>query len=228
MDKIRSLIIKLINENFKILVESEFYDNGKNIPQGIRNWVKSTFGSEVPKYKIIQGEPEVQINMPWHQSDYETYQFFKLENNNATPVGNQVTRSGNESDSVQGHLDGESKEGKVKVPEGFVLVCYGSYPKRVEIYTGNNVQHFLPNKEQSADLNSTELIILASAKALKSFARPKFKDDAYLNLIQKGLLKPNRSITVDGLNVLLDPETKEKIENAKKLYYQQTGRYLSF
>ncbi len=224
MDKIKTLIRNVLKEIS--LQESTMYDDGKNIPQGIRNWVKSFFGSDVPRYKINQGESEVTINMPWHEADRETYQFFKLENNSATPVGNGLSRSGMEGDSPQGFEDGQRKDGKVTVPEGYVLLCVGSYPKRAEIFTGQNVQSFLPNKE-AIDLSPTELIILATAKGFKPHARPKFSDEHYANLISKGLLKSNRSITVDGRNVLEDPEIKEKFYQARDLYQKQTGRYIS-
>jgi len=226
MDKIRNLIRGMLKE--MIIQEATMYDDGKNIPHGIRQWVKSFFGSDVPKYKIHQGESEVEIRMPWHDADRETYQFFKLENNNATPVGNGLSRSGMESDSPQGNEDGQSKNGKVTVPEGFVLLCVGTYPKRAEIYTGQNVQSFLPTNTVGNDLSPTELIILGAAKGLKSFARPKFSDEHYNNLISKGFLKSNRAITVNGLNLLQDPEIREKFDAAKKAYETQTGRYLGF
>lgn len=225
MNQIKSLIRKLIKESLNLIQEGIIYDDGKNIPQGIKSWVKSNFGSDVPKYKIHQGESEVEINMPWHDSDRETYQFFKLENNNATPTGNEITRTGMESDSPQGYIEGQKNQGKVKIPEGFVLVCYGTYPRRVEIYTGNNTQSFLPNKTQGQELSATELLILIAARALKSHARPKFKDEHYLSLIEKGLLKNNRAITIDGLNLLQDPEVIEKVRAAIELFKQKTGRY---
>lgn len=209
-----------------MLEEGKVYDDGKNIPEGIKSWVKSNFGTSVSKYTIRQGELEVQINMPWHDADHETYQFFKLENGNAVPVGNEITRSGMESDSPQGYREGQKNDGKVTVPEGFVLVCYGTYPKRVDIYTGQNVQGFLPDKEKVEDLGPTELLILYVAKKLKSFARPKFKDEYYDILIGKGLMKSNRSITIDGSNLLEDPDIKEKIEQAKELFRKKTGRYI--
>ncbi len=227
MDRIKSLIRNVIREI--TLQESTMYDDGKNIPTSIRQWVKSKLGSDVPKYKILQGESEVVINTPWHQSDYETYQFFKLEDNNsATLVGNVITRSGMESDSPQGFQDGQSKTGKVTIPEGFVLVCIGTYPKRAEIYTGQNVQSFLPDKTPGLDLGPSELIILQAAKSLKSSARPKFHDKYYDILISKGLLKSNRSITIDGMNLLLDPEIQEKVRQAAELFRQKTGRYFSY
>ena len=227
MDSIKKTIRAILKEMF--IQEATMYDDGKNIPTTIRQWVKSKLGSDVSKYKIIQSESEVVINTPWHQSDYETYQFFKLEDNNsATLVGNVITRSGMESDSPQGFQDGQSKTGKVTVPEGFVLVCIGTYPKRAEIYTGQNVQSFLPDKTKSLELGPSELIILQAAKSLKSHARPKFHDKYYDTLISQGLLKSNRSITVDGMNLLLDPEIQEKVRQAAELFRQKTGRYFSY
>lgn len=223
--KIRKIIKEAV---LKILEETTFYDDGKKIPQGIKNWVKSTLGSDVTKYKIHQGESEVVINLPWHESDYETYQFFKLENNNANPVGNEITRSGNEHNSPQSFLDGQKKDGKVNVPEGYVLVCCGTYPKRAEIYTGNEVQLFLGDANAVSELTPIESIILATTRGLKSAYRPKFADEHYARLIEKGYLKSNRAITTAGLNIVLDPAFKEKFDQAKQSYEKQTGRYLGY
>ena len=217
---LRSIIRKIIQENV-------IYNDGKNVPHGIKQWVKSQLGSDVPKYKIRQGESTVEIRMPWHDADRETYQFFRLENDNAIPVGNGLSRSGMESDSPQGFIAGQEKEGTVTVPEGHVLVCVGTYPKRAEIYTGQNVQHFLPNRDGGTDLSNEELVILAVTKGYKPAARPKFNEVHYANLISKGFLKANKAITVDGLNLLQDPEIKEKVRAALEWYRQKTGRYIS-
>lgn len=115
-----------------------------------------------------------------------------------------------------------------KFKEKCVAYKVGTYPKRAEIYTGQNVQSFLPDKTQGLDLGPSELIILQAAKSLKSSARPKFHDKYYDILISKGLLKSNRSITIDGMNLLLDPEIQEKVRQAAELFRQKTGRYFSY
>ena len=228
LNELREIIGQVVDAHIKqTLTEGTIYLDPKDVPQGIKDWVRSYSGKNIQKYRVHQGQSVVTIDMPWHQADKETYQFFKLINDNAEIAGNEVTRKGWESDSPQGHIEGVGKNGKVTVPEGFVLVCYGTYPERVEIYTGENVQMFLPNKQASEDLSYTELVILAAAHGLKSFARPKFKDEWYDKLIEKGLLKKNRSITISGENVLQDPDAKEKIKKAKEIYQTKTGRYLS-
>jgi hypothetical protein len=198
------------------------------VPFGIKAWVKSYAKKDIQKYKVYQGMSSIHIDMPWHVSDKETYQFFKLTDNDAVPVGNEITRSGWESDSPQGYIAGKNKEGNVTIPNGHILVRYGTYPESVDIYAGPNAQALLPNKQKAQDLSNTELIILAAAHSLKSFARPKFKPEKYEELINKGLLKRNKSLTIDGENILKDPEIKEKLKIAKGIFEKQTGRYLGF
>jgi len=203
----------------------EIYLSASDVPVGIRDWAKSMAGKNIQRYKLDQSGKSVTIDMPWHDADRETYQFFKMvgDGNNAIPVGNQLTRSGWESDSQQGYIEGQQKSGSVQIPEGMLLVVYGTYPQRVVIHTGPNAKLMIPDNSKFEDISNEELVVLIAAKSLKSFARPKFPDDVYNKLISKGLLAKNRSITNDGRNLLNDSNIKEKAKKAVDEHNKKTG-----
>jgi hypothetical protein len=216
-------------KNFTQFINEDFvYVSQNQIPNGIKEWVKDQSGSFIKDFKIDQSGERVRVKMPWHEACTEVYQFFDLTHDNAIPVGNSVTRSGYEGNSPQGYLEGQTKEGYVEIPVGKILVVYCTYPRSVRIHTSKGAQLFLSDTSKSEDLSDEELLILQTAKSLKSFARPKFDDKFYDNLISKGLLAKNRSITNDGRNLISNPEVKEKIKKAGDNYYEKTGRYMSF
>jgi hypothetical protein len=68
-----------------------------------------------------------------------------------------------------------------------------------------------------------ELLILVQAKGLKSFARKKFPDKEYENLIANGYLASNRSITVKGKNIASMPEVRDKLDS----YAKANGMYFN-
>ena len=193
---------------------SDIYMSAKDIPEGIKDWVKEYTGKNIQQYRLDQSGDKLYLKMPWHQADRVTYQFFKLTGNNAVPVGNPVSRSGMESDSQQGYIEGMKKEGQIDIPEGMIAVEYGTFPQRVIIHTGPNAKLMIPDNAKFEDLTDEELVILISAKGLKSPYRPKLPDEFYNKLISKGLLAKNRSITNEGRNLLTDAKIKEKLRTA--------------
>lgn len=211
--------IEFIKESYS----SDIFLSVKNIPDGIRDWAKEISGKNIQQYRLDQSGKPVTIGMPWHDADRETYQFFRLTNNNAVPVGNIVTRSGWESDSPQGYIEGQKKSGTLEIPEGMILVVYGSYPQRVIIHTGPKSELMLPDTSKSEDITDEELIILIASKSLKSFARPKLQDEFYDRLIKKGLLAKNRSITNEGRNLLTNSKIKEQARKAIENWNKKVG-----
>jgi len=204
-------MIKKYNDFVEHLNESSVYLKPDQIPVGIKNWVKDTFGA-VKGYEVDQSGDKVHIGMPWHERCINVYQFFNLVGDDAVPVGDSVQRKGWESDNYQDYIEGQTKEGYIEVPDGKILVRYSSYPKGIRIYTGKGAKLFLPDTTQGNDLTDEELVILTAAKSLKSAYRPKFSDESYKRLIDRGLLAKNRSITIDGRNLL--PTMKDKIKTA--------------
>ncbi len=214
-------------KNFNELYESTVYVAAQQIPYGIQKWAEDMSGSKLKEYQIDQSGNKVTISQPWHIGCQEIYQFFDLASGH--PVGNTITRSGSESDSPQGYEEGRRKSGTLDIPEGKVLLRYSSYPKSVvRIYTSVGAQMFLADKSKGDDLTDEEMIILKAAVSLKPFARPKFADNFYDNLINKNLLNKNRSVTIDGKNLVRDKDFQEKCIQAVEKYKQKTHNYLSF
>ena len=184
----------------------------KSVPTQIRNWVKETLdGKDLREYSLHQNE-EVEASMPWHEGDRQYYKMFKLlPNNEAEETSFEFERSGLEGD---GSITGKEIKGKTKVPSGHVIVVVGIFPRRAEIYTAEDSQILLPQK--NSDLSDLEILALYYTRSLIPSARPKFKDKTiYDKLIEKGLLKKNKAITIEGKNALEAPDMKEKIDELR-------------
>jgi len=209
----------------KELIIENIWLKPKDVPEGIKAWARKISGGNIQKFELDQSG-KVNISMPWHVSDSVIYQKFKLlPTGNIQPEGEQLTRVGWEADSPQGADDAQRKSGTMDIPEGYIVVAYGTYPKRVEIYAGKGAQLLLPTSGEAPELTLTDVYILAAAKQLKSFARPKFKPENYENLISKGLIKRNRAITIDGRNLLQDKAIRELLKQAIEVYEKRMKRY---
>ena len=215
---------EIIREELKNVLKEEIWLPAKSVPTDIQKWVNDTVG-RVQKYSLIQGDT-VHVSMPWHEADRNYYQLFQLLPGNRakfiSKIGSihfPVVRSGMEG---TGAITGKELGGKFKVPSGFVVVRAGIYPKGAKIYTSDDASKFLPSSgTKSADLTDVQLAILWWAKALKSFARPKIKDQGqYDDLVKKGLLKKNKSITIDGRNIV---QQADAIRRLQKM--QDTEKY---
>lgn len=222
---------ELIAESYQnILTESVTYVNPHEVPQGIRTWVRDMSGGSIKSYRVDQSGKDITISQPAFTRSNEVYQFFRLtEDGDAVIAGNSITRHGWESDSPQGREEGDKKTGKVKIPSGLVLVRYCSYPPMVELYTSSDAQLFLPQKMDMNEISDKELVVLQVVKHYKSFARlgyilpivPKNEvESVYDQLIAKNYLAKNRSITVSGRNLLLNPEIHSRLIDIQKRYNQ--------
>jgi hypothetical protein len=213
MKYIKSFNIFNINESL--------YITANEVPKEILDWAKSKIGNTFTKKITVKHEKEVVINMPWHEADRESYQFFKLISpTSAQMVGNSVVRSGLEGDGV---ITGNEVEGKLTVPSGFVLACTGTYPPRLDLYSADDALKAVSDSSILDDFSIEELIILLQARGLKSPYRTKYPDQNYVKLIEKGYLASNRSITVKGKNIVEMPEVMTKIED----YAKPKGLYLT-
>jgi hypothetical protein len=196
---------------FRIIKKSNLKIPSKDVPNEIRNWVKGQFnGKDLREYTLIQGK-DVVVDMPWHEADRESYKMFKLlPDGKAQETDFEFERSGMEGD---GSVTGKEVGGKTKVPSGFVIVMTGTYPKRATIYTAEGAQMFLPKKD--VDLSDDEILVLYYTRSLISSERPKKEQSVYDKLIEKGLLKKNKAITIDGKNILEDAKIKERLEKLR-------------
>ena len=175
-------------------LKKSFFVTNREIPKGITEWVNEKVG-RVIKYSI-QHAKEIKIDIPWDERDRVYYALFELaENNNAKITTMQFTRSGLESGAER------VVKGSGIIPSGYVMVEAHTYPKTAYVYTSDDATKFIAPKHY--DLSDSELLILHFSQSLISSARPVFKDQGlYTSLINKGLLKSNKAITVDGRNVL--------------------------
>jgi len=201
----------------KLLTENILYLNSQDIPIEIKNWVKNTIGHNIQKYKLNQGDT-INVRMPWHEADIDYYQLFKLLPNNRAQeidkIGNlefPIIRKGSEG---IGNFTGKEVHGKTKIPSGYVMVIASTYPKSAEIITADDATKLLPlSTSDIEDLSDQELAILYWANTLIAKYRPKFKNiEFYNNLINKGYLLKNKSITIKGKNLLQNKNIIKKLQ----------------
>lgn len=201
------------------LNESRIHITANEVPNEILVWARGQVGSNFSKNITIRQESRVQIGMPWHEADREYWQFFQLgEGNRARMAGDGIGRSGLEGDGV---VTGNEVDGYVNIPSGYVLARAGTYPVRLEIYTSSDAMKPVMEPGLLDSFSVNELLILVQAKGLKSFARKKFPEKEYENLIANGYLASNRSITVKGKNIASMPDVKDKLEK----YADDNGLY---
>lgn len=165
----------------------------KEIPQGIIQWVSSKIGN-IQKYEVKQAT-KVNVGLPSFEQDWVYYALFELTGSDAQLTSIQF--------EISGLFDPESKfvKGSGYIPSGYVMVKVSSYLKTATIYTSSDAIKFLAPKQYQ--LLDEELLILHFANSLISSARPIFKDNnLYASLIEKGLLKGSKAITVNGQNAL--------------------------
>jgi hypothetical protein len=201
-----------------LVTESKVLIPSKQVPRAVREWVKETLGKDIQKYSLFQGE-KVSIGTPWHEADREYYQAFKLlPGGDAELYDKTAFRSGWEGEA--GSKPGWSDE-MLAVPDGFMVVMAGIYPMRAEIYTSKNVQQLLPDTETV--VTDIEALALQAAVSLISSARPKFSNEIYTNLILKGLMKANKSITLKGRNLISSKAVQDQIQQAKSAVETKLG-----
>ena len=218
-------VLAKIDKTFKPELTAELgnriYVKASEIPAEIINWAKSILGKGFEnKITIQKSNGVVEIGMPWHDADRETHQFFKLTDGGATGMGKQVSRSG-WSEVNMGDI-----YGKVPIPSGYVLATAGTYPKRLKIVTNTDALTPISNYTDMLNKLSDEaLVALYNAKAFKSFARQKFVDNVYQELISSGLLNSQKAITIEGRNFIDSGEAKERLKNIREKDEAENGWY---
>jgi hypothetical protein len=183
----------------------------KAVPDVVQDWAYGVLGKRIQKYELHQAQ-EVVASMPWHEADREYYQLFKLTPTGATKADFSFYRSGLEGDGV---TQSKTIEGKTKIPSGYIMAKAGIYPPRVEIYTSDDAQKFLPST--NIDVSDDELAALYWTRSLKSFARPVFKNSSvYDSLVSKGFMNKGKAITIEGRNILQDSTIQQRIRDMDK------------
>ena len=195
---------------------SKTYVKATDLPPQIIDWAKSIVGSGFQnKITIEKTGGEIEINMPWHDADRETHQFFKLSDNGAESMGKEVW-------SETSMLD--EPYGKVKIPSGYILATVGTYPKRLRVVVANDAMDMISNNNETLDKLSDEaMVALNNAQMLKSPYRQKFNDNVYQELISLGLLNPRKAITIEGRNLIKSADAIEKLRALKKKDQDENG-----
>lgn len=191
--------ITMLKGIYTCLCESMTLHLTKNdVPEDIQKFANDVLKKNLQKYSV-RATGVYHADMPWHEADRTYTRMFKLmDNNRAYATEFSFSRSGLEGDGV---VTGKEIKGEVNIPEGFVFVEVGTYPPRCDIYTAKGAS-LLPPPKQDEELSDGLLAVLHFAASLKSAYRPKFKEEVYQKLIDKGLLAKNRSITQEGRNIL--------------------------
>lgn len=212
-------VLAKIDKSFKPSLEPKIYVKPSDVPSQIIEWAKSIIGKGFENHITIQkSNGAVKIGMPWHDADRETHKYFQLTNNGAVEKGEPVSRSG------WSEVNMGDKYGNVPIPSGYVLATVGTYPKRLEIVTNPDAMNMIPNNSEALNKLSDEaLVALYQAKAYKSFARQKFNDSVYQELISLGLLNSQKAITIDGRNLVSSPEVIERLRSIEAKDKKENG-----
>jgi hypothetical protein len=213
-------VMSRLDKTFKpTLNEAKLYVKASEIPPQIIEWAKSIVGRGFEnKITIEKANGKVEISMPWHEADKETHQFFKLTDNGAAEAGKPVSRSG------WSEVNMGDKYGTVEIPSGYILATVGTYPKRLEIITNSDAMNMISNHDDTLNkLSDDAMVALNNAVMLKSFARQKFGDNVYQELISMGLLNSQKAVTIDGRNIIKSPEAIERLRGIKTKDQDENG-----
>lgn len=105
------------------------------VPLQIKTFAALVLGRRVRKWSIVQRD-RVQVGCPWHDADTETWAAYDLA---AGEIGPAVTNSGWSEIAI----NFPPHTGTGQIPEGYCLVCVGTYPPRATIYAGAGATRLL-------------------------------------------------------------------------------------
>jgi hypothetical protein len=117
---------------------TEIVLSSKEVPKFIKEYTVDTLKRNIRKYRVIYTDV-VRIGYPWHDSDNEYWVAFNLSTGERSE---EVFNNG----WCEVQINFPVKTGDVVIPEGFCMVCVGTYPKRCEIYAGPGAIKLLSNK----------------------------------------------------------------------------------
>ena len=210
-----------VNPDFKMIVENKIYVKPTEVPSQILNWAKGYLGRGIEnKITIERADGKIQINMPWHDADRETHQFFKLSPDGAQMVGNPVSKTGWSEASMD-----DEPYGTVEIPSGYIMATTGTYPKRLRLIVSDDAMNLIPDTKGVDEISDEAMVALLNAKMFKSFYRQKFGDEVYQELVSHDLMKPNKAITIDGRNLISSPEAEERLAQIKREDVEKNGEW---
>ena len=204
-------VMGYINPDFKMIVENKIYVKPTEVPSQILNWAKGYLGRGFEnKITIERADGKIEINMPWHDADKETHQFFKLSPDGAQMVGNPVSKTGWSEMSMD-----DDPYGTVEIPSGYIMATTGTYPKRLRLIVSDDAMNLLPDTKGADELSDEAMVALHQAKVFKSPYRQKFGNEVYQELISHDLMKPNKAISIDGKNLISSQEGLKRLKQIK-------------
>lgn len=214
-------VLAKIDKSFKPKLEPKIYVKPTDIPREIIEWAKSIIGSGFQNNITVQkSNGKIHIDMPWHEADRETHQYFKLTDDGAAEMGKPVSRSG------WGEVNMGDSYGDTPIPTGYVLATVGTYPKRLRIVTNPDAMNMISSNSETLDKLSDEaLVALNNAISLKPAYRQKFGDGVYQELMSLGLINSQKAITIDGKNIIRSPEAIEKLKQIRDNDEKENGWY---
>jgi len=211
--------MKYVNPDF--IVESKVYVKATEVPSQILSWARSYLGKGFEnKITIERADGKVQIGMPWHDADKETHQFFKLTPDGAQMAGDPVSKTGWSEMSMY-----DDPYGAIEIPSGFILATTGTYPKRLKLTVSDDAMNLMPDTQAADEISDEALVALHQAHVFKSSYRQKFGDQVYQELVAKGLMKPNKAITIDGRNLITSETGKQKLKAIKTKDQEENGTW---
>lgn len=196
----------LISESaYNVITENVIYMKQSEIPMQIVQWAKEKIGN-IKLWKVRQ-KGQIAISGAWHEQTINYYGVFQLVNGNYIKT-REFRISGKEA---------VTPSETINIPSGFLVVILDTYTNSADIYTSSDALKMLPDTTKSEGLSDEQMMALIEAKQLKAHARFKFKDDVYAELISRKLMAQNRSITIEGRNLVESLSRAEKQEIANRL-----------
>lgn len=186
--------IILSESSYNSLVLEDF-DRGiemkqSDIPADLVQWANSKIGN-VRRWKVRQ-KGEVYVSGAWHENSASIYGVFHLMNDHYIKI-KEVFIGGKEP---------FTPNEKIEIPSGFLVVLLDRMTRVADIYTSSDALKMIQDTSALDTLSDEETMALYEASRLKSPFRFKFPDEIYNSLLTKGLMAKNRSITIEGRNLI--------------------------
>lgn len=210
--------ILLSESTYNLIMENPIYMKQNEIPFQIVNWAKQKIGN-VRLWKVRQ-KGSVSVSGAWHEYTTNYYGVFHLSNGDYIKTKEFAI---NGKENVSGSQS-------IEIPSGYLVVILDTKTSSADIYTAPDALKLISDNSLADELTDEQLMALYEAKSLKSFARFKFKESVYEALIVKGLLAKNKSITVEGRNLITSiPRSKmQEVVDRLNLIYSKAPHYKHF
>ena len=176
----------------------KYHLSKKEIPLSIYRWSSHCHGKAMNKFILEICPLEhaiVQIGPPVSEYNYDHWQAFSLQEETWKPLGEALGHSGYSENWINSH---PKHNEFLLTMERVIVQCSSGYHPYNIIYALEGV--FKIALQEELELTPAQMGAIQAAYALKSFARPRFKDEIIQSLVEMGLMAKNRSLTLKGKN----------------------------